>query len=294
MKVSGFTIVRNAVKYDYPVVEAISSILPVCDEVIVSIGNSEDGTEQLIRGIQSPKIKIVHSVWDDSLRIGGKLLAVETDKAKAHVSPDADWCFYIQADEVLHEDGCRAVIDAMNRYKDNARVDGLLFNYRHFYGSYEYVGDSYNWYRKEIRIVKNNLAIHSWGDAQGFRKLTANGVFEKLQVKPVDAYIHHYGWVKPPEAQQRKQESFHKMWHDDEWMKQNVVKATAFDYGNIDSLQLYTGSHPVVMQARITAKGWHFEFDTSRSRMKLKYRLRKWIERVFGISIGEYKNYRVV
>lgn len=294
MKVSGFTIVRNAVKYDYPVVEAISSILPLCDEVIVSIGNSEDGTEELIQSIQSPKIKIVYSVWDDSLREDGKLLAVETDKAKAHISSDTDWCFYIQADEVFHEDGYKPVLEAMSRYKDDAQVDGLLFNYRHFYGSYEYVGDSYNWYRKEIRVVKNNPAIHSWGDAQGFRKLNSHKDFEKLQVKPVDAYIHHYGWVKPPEAQQRKQESFHKMWHDDEWMKQHVVKASAFDYGNIDSLQRFTGKHPVVMQARIAGKNWHFEFDVSRSRMKLKYRLRRWLEENTGISIGEYKNYKQV
>ena len=103
MKISGFTIVRNAVLYDYPIVEAITSILPVVDEMIVLIGNSEDNTEELIRSIQSDKIKIHHSIWDENLKKGGVVLAIETDKAFQLISPESDWAFYIQADEVIHE-----------------------------------------------------------------------------------------------------------------------------------------------------------------------------------------------
>ena len=55
---SGFTIVRNAIKNGYPVVESIQSILPVVDEMVVAIGDGEDDTEQLIRNIGSEKIKI--------------------------------------------------------------------------------------------------------------------------------------------------------------------------------------------------------------------------------------------
>jgi hypothetical protein len=44
MKVAGFTFIRNAVKNDYPVVEAITSILSICDEFVVALGNSDDGT----------------------------------------------------------------------------------------------------------------------------------------------------------------------------------------------------------------------------------------------------------
>jgi hypothetical protein len=60
MKVSGFTFVKNAVKYGYPVVESIKSILPIVDEFIVCLGDSEDNTTELIKGINSPKIKIIH------------------------------------------------------------------------------------------------------------------------------------------------------------------------------------------------------------------------------------------
>lgn len=289
MKVSGFTIVRNAIKFDYPVAESILSALPLCDEMIVSIGNSDDDTIALIQSIQSPKIKIVHSVWDETLREGGKLLAVETNKAKEQVSPDADWCLYIQADEVLHEDYYVNLKKAMSDYLHQQSVEGFIINYRHFYGSYQYVADAYNWYRKEIRIIRNDKNISSWGDAQGFRK---NG--KKLSVKPVDAYIHHYGWVKNPKAQQRKQESFHKMWHSDKWIEQKIVKADEYDYSQIDSLQLFTGSHPSVMHKRIAEQDWQFVFDTSKSKMKWKYRIRKWLEENIGVSIGEYKNYKLI
>ena len=128
MKVSGFTIVKNAVKFDYPVVEAITSVLPLCDEFIVNIGDCEDGTVELIQNINSPKIKIIRSVWDNSLREGGKLLAVETNRAFDAVSADSHWAFYIQADEVLHEKYLDTVSAAMEANKQKIHVEGILFN----------------------------------------------------------------------------------------------------------------------------------------------------------------------
>src|SRR6478736_3802092 len=159
MKVSGFTFVKNAVKFSFPVVESITSILPLCDEFIVSVGDSEDGTLELIR-----------SVWDNSLREGGKVLAVETNKAFDAVSADSDWAFYIQADEVVHEKYHAEIKAQMQRWKDTPEVEGLLFKYLHFYGTYDYLGDSRKWYRNEIRIIRNDKAIRSYKDAQGFRK----------------------------------------------------------------------------------------------------------------------------
>src|SRR5690606_35852323 len=149
-------------------VEAISSILPLCDEVIVCVGNSTDDTLALIGSIGSPKIRILHSVWDDSLKEGGRVLAVETNKALDEVSADTTWAFYIQADEVVHEDDYPGIRAAMEQYKDDTRVEGLLFKYIHFYGGYDYVGDSRIWYKHEIRIVRNLKGLRSYKDAQGF------------------------------------------------------------------------------------------------------------------------------
>ena len=289
MKVSGFTIVRNAIKYDYPIVEAIGSILPLCDEVVVAVGKSEDETLQLIRSIGSSKIKIIETVWDDSLREGGKVLADETNKAFAATAADSDWCFYIQGDEVIHEKYLPAIQAAMLQYKDDRRVEGLLFDYTHFYGSYDFIGDSRQWYRKEIRIVRNDKAISSYRDAQGFRRNN-----EKLKVKPIAASVYHYGWVKPPAAQQAKQQSFNKLWHDDNWMKKNIPDVNEFDYSQIDSVAKFTGTHPQIMQERIDKMNWKFSFDPTKKKLSFKLKVLLFIQHTFGWKIGEYKNYKVI
>lgn len=289
MKVSGFTFIRNAIKYDYPVVEAITSILPLCDEFIVAVGNSEDNTRALIEGIGSSKIRIIDTTWDDSLREGGRVLAVETDKAFDALSTDSDWAFYIQGDEVLHEQFFEPLKEAMLRYKDQPEVEGLLFNYQHFYGSYDFVGDSRRWYRKEVRIIRNDKKIRSYRDAQGFRKND-----RPLNVKPVEATMYHYGWVKPPEAQQAKQENFNKLWHNDEWVDKNIPKTEGFDYSKIDSLAHFTGSHPKVIQHRISSQNWQFNFDPTKKRLPFKSRLLHTIESLTGWRAGEYRNYKIV
>lgn len=290
MKVTGFTIIRNAIKYDYPVVEAITSVLPVCDEFIVSVGNSDDATMELIRSIQSPKIKIMESVWDDSLREGGKLLSVETNKVFDAIDSDTTWCFYIQSDEVIHEKYHEAIRKGMQQYADKKEVEGLLFDYVHFYGNYNYVGNSRKWYRNEIRIIRNDKNIRSYKDAQGFRKTDDS----KLRVKKINASVYHYGWVKPPKAQQAKQENFHKMWHDDAWMKKNIAATEEFDYSKIDSLEEFKDTHPQVMLKRIASQNWNFKFDPSQIKLSLKDKLLQTIEKSTGWRPGEYKNYKLI
>jgi hypothetical protein len=294
MKVSGFTFVRNAVKYDYPIVESINSLLPLVDEYIVCVGNSDDDTIQLIESIPSPKIKIVHSVWDDTLREGGQVLAVETNKAKAAVSNNSDWLFYLQGDECIHEQDYKKIRDAMLAYKNNPGVDGLLFKYLHFFGSYKYIGDSRRWYRREIRIIKNNTAIKSWKDAQGFRKNA-----EKLRVKLIDAFVYHYGWVKDPHLQKAKQMDFGRFWiQEDEKIEQFQQYLNSFNNGysyenEIDSLKLFTGTHPSAMQQRVAAEDWNFEYSTSQKKFRsFKYKLMYQLEKISGIRFFEYKNYK--
>ncbi len=288
MKVSGFTFIRNAEKYDYPIVEAISSILPLCDEVVVAVGNSEDSTRALVEAL-GPKIRIVDTVWNDEMREGGRVLALETDKALAAVSPDSDWAIYIQGDECFHENDHTNIRSAMEKWKRDVQVEGLLFKYLHFYGSYDYVGSSSRWYHHEIRIIRPGKGVFSYKDAQGFRKLPS----EKLKVKKVDATVHHYGWVKPPDAMQRKQQAFHRLWHDDAWLAENVGNKDEFDYSGIDALQKFKGTHPEVMRKRIETQNWKFDFDLSIDRRSIKEKAKAFAKKVLGWEIG-YKNYRIL
>ena len=288
MIVAGFTFIRNAIKYDYPIVEAIKSILPLCDYVVVAIGDSDDRTEELITGLNEKKIRIIHTVWDESVPSGG-VLAVETNKAFDAIGDDADWCFYIQGDEVFNSEQTNIVRASMLKYKDNAQTQGLLFHYRHFYGSYDYIGTARGWYRHEIRIIKNDKKIRSYRDAQGFR---IEG--KKLRVRLIDAYIHHYGWVRNPEVQQRKQLNFNKYWRTDEWISENVPDVESFDYSQVDGLSLYIGNHPEVIQPRIQKLNWKFTFDPTRQSPFLRKRILMWIEQKTGWRIGEYRNFKKI
>jgi hypothetical protein len=288
MKVSGFTFIRNAILYDYPILESIHSILPLCNELIVAVGKSDDDTLGLIQGIDSDKIKIIETEWDLSLREGGQVLAVETNKAFAAVAKDSDWCFYIQGDEVVHEKYHDTIKKAMQQWKDDSKVEGLLFKYMHFYGSYSFIGDSRKWYRREIRVIKNNKNIQSYKDAQGFRLND-----RKLNVKEIDAYIYHYGWVKPPEQQSAKIRNFLSHWHKDEYIEKNKPQDD-FDYSTIDSLKNFEGTHPSIMQDRINRKNWDFDFDPTRKNFGLKSKLLYILEKATGLRPGEYKNYKKI
>ena len=289
MKVSGFTFVRNAVKFDYPVVEGIKSILPICNEFVVAVGNSEDDTLGLIRSIGSPKIKIIETVWDDSLREGGRVLAVETDKAFDAISPDSDWAFYIQADECFHENDLPKIKSALEKWKEDKKVEGLVFEHINLYGSYDYWADSRKWHKREVRVIRNDKNIRSWKDAMSFRK---DG--RKLNVKFVDAMIYHYGWVKSPKVQQQKRESFEKLWHDEKYI-QEKISAPEFDYSKIDSVAKFPGNHPKVMHERIAKQNWKFDFDKSKlMQVSLRLRVLDYIYRKTGVHIGEFKNYNII
>lgn len=290
MKVTGFSFIKNAVNFDYPVVEAIKSVLPICDDFIIAVGECADGTYDLINSIDQDKIRIVPTVWNEDLREGGRTFALETDKAFAHISEDSDWAFYIQGDEVIHENYLDTVYENMKRYKDDPKVDGLLFKYLHFYGSFDYVGASSNWYKNEIRVIKNDPSIYSYRDAQGFRK----GNDEKLNVKPIDAYIYHYGWVREPEAMQQKRAAFVRFYREDNPIDTAAHQADRYDYEkHVRELRLFKGEHPSIMEERIARINWKFDYDITFKKRSFKDRMKYILYRFFGIDLN-YKNYKIV
>jgi hypothetical protein len=265
--------------------------LPICDEFVVAVGKSEDETLALIQSISSDKIKILETVWDDSKRDGGATFALETNKALQAISQDVDWAFYIQGDECVHEADLPIIKASMESNLADKNVEGLLFHYRHFYGSYGHVAVSRRWYRREIRVVKMHSGIRSYKDAQGFRK---DG--QKLKVKLIPAYINHYGWVKPPEGLNNKVRNFTQFYHDDAWLAENVPSDYQFDYGNAERLFRFEGTHPAVMADRVARSNWPFYFDPVELEKKMTFRRKilQKIEDLTGYRVGEYKNYRML
>ena len=289
MKVCGFTIVKNAVRFDYPVTEAIESILPLCDRVIVAVGDSDDGTRGLVDSIGNEKIEILDTVWDPALKEGGRVLAAETNKALDAIPPEYDWCFYIQADEVVHERFYPAIRAAMQEHLDNPAIDGLVFRYRHFYGTYDYVADSRRWYRYEIRIVRNNRSIRSWNDAQGFRWQDGR----KLTAVQTGAEMYHYGWVRPPKLMKDKVEGAKAYWSaDSKHIRTMDRPGEEYLYEqNYDSLRRFEGSHPAVMRERLERLNWHPQLSATRKRLGFGYRLLYWVERRTGVRLFENRHF---
>lgn len=290
MKVCGFSFVRNGVKFDYPFEEAIRSILPICDEFVIAVGKSEDGTLERVQAID-PKIKVLETTWDESLRKGGEVFAAETNKAFQAIPPDYDWAFYIQGDEVVHEQYLPVIKKAMEDNLPDQEVEGLLFNYLHFFGSYDFIGAKYSWYRREIRIVRNRKDIFSFRDAQGFR-IVEN---RKLKVKLIDAFIYHYGWVREPKALQRKIESNIRLYQEKAEIKKDIDATSSYEYDRAtEPVIKFEGTHPTLMKERILRKNWPFNPDPGLKYASTKDKLKRIIAKWTGWYPGEYKNYRLI
>jgi hypothetical protein len=218
---------------------------------------------------------------------GGSVYAVETNKAFHLIDDSYDWAFYIQADEVVHQKYYNSILEACRQYKDDKRVEGLLFKYLHFYGTYDYVGDSRTWYNYEVRIIRNDKSIKSYKDAQGFRK---NG--QKLRVKMIDAYIYHYGWVKSPKQMQEKRKEVEKYYRRENGSQ--ILTEELFNFDDFDSIKKFEDSHPAVMQKRIQTQNWHLNLDVSKKNLSLKNRLLYWIEKQTGKRFFSFKNYSLL
>ncbi len=290
MRISGFTFVRDAVRLRDPVVPAIRSVLPIVDEMVVNVGISSDGTLDLIRSIGDPRLVVLESRWDEGLLERGRVLAEQTDLALARCSGDV--CLYVQADEALHEDDHAAVRAAMRRLHEDRALEGLLFEYLHFYGSFHTVGISRRWYRKEVRAVRNRAGVRSWRDAQGFR-LGEGEDARKLRVAPRGGRIFHYGWVRPPDAQKVKMAELERLYHGDAARRQRLSEGFAYDVG--EKVRVFRGTHPAPMREWVAREDWAFEPRPARLRRgHLREDLLDLVEAATGMRIGEYRNYRLV
>lgn len=300
MKVSAFTYVRNGIAMEYPFIESIKSVLPLIDEFIVVVGDSTDCTRQSIESIQDRKIKIVDTIWDEMMRTKGLVFAQQSNTGLDNVSKDSDWLFHIQADEVIHENDYDTIKKAMQQYLHNKTVEGFLFKFINFFGDYKHWAPSRRFHQKEIRIIRNNAHYRSYRDSQGFRRFNNPETYlqekgYKLKVIPINATVYHYSYVKNPLTQIKKQIEFGRRYNtSDEWIKEYIEKnKTGFDYTNIDFLKEYNESHPAVMQHRIKAQDWIFNYDPSKNNMRVKEKILKIVQDITGKKFFIYKNYKI-
>jgi len=299
--VSGFTMIRNGVKFDYPFLESWRSLLPWVDELVIAVGRGEDATwevaQKFAREEGNGKVVLFETDWnlsDPERKKSGLVLSEQTNLALARCKHD--WCFYLQADEVLHEADREKFLEALRRAQERPEITGLLFDYVHFYGSYDVVQVTRSAYRREVRVVRRSSGVKSVGDAQSFRL----GDGEKPPVLRANARVFHYGWVRTPEAMREKTFFMDQLYHGDPTEAQRAAgiphSGENYRYKRIWGLRPFRGEHPLVMRERIKAKGWHW--DLARSPLVYRFSdLKKVIldtlERVTGARLFEYRSYRL-
>jgi hypothetical protein len=297
MKVSGFTLLRHGTKFDYPYLESLRSLLPLVDELIVNVGIGEDDTLERLKAFAREegggKVVLFESHWpldDPEKRRGGQILSEQTNLALDRCT--GDWCVYLQADEVLHESDLPKIRQAMEKNFANSEVDGLLFRYIHFYGSFDVIRNSRSAYRREVRIIKRSSGARSVGDAQSFRLPDGS----KPRVTLIDAAIYHYGWVRPPEVMKEKTFFMDTLYHGG---KQSESGSTAtgdnYRYKKIWGLYAFRESHPKVMLPRIRAKKWSWNLKESPLEWEAqdaKKIVLDLFERATGVRLFEYRSYR--
>lgn len=238
MKVSGFTFLRNGTMLGYPYVESLKSLLMVCDEVVVAIGQSEDDTLERVRAINDPRIRIIETVWNEGMAQRGYVYAQQ--KMIAQFNCTGDWAFYLEGDEVIHENDVAQIRAVMEKHLDNPNVEAIAFDYHHFYGCPDLVAKSPAWYRQAPRIIRNT--IRSWApDGLFWVVMDKNKKGRYPRAALAGCPIYHYGHVRSAAKMQEKNRQVAKYWSH---------APKAHDYSQIDAtiLQRFEGTHPQIAQ----------------------------------------------
>ena len=285
MKVSAFTFIKNGQILGYPFIESIQSILPIVDEFVVNVGESEDETLSLIQSIPSQKIRIIKSKWNDTMQEYGYVYGQQ--KMVAQFNCTGDWAFYIEGDEVYHENDLRPIRESMEMHLDDPNVEALAFNFYHFYGNANSYLDSPGWYRSEVRIIKNSVRSYA-PDGLFWLVLDSNKKGRYPKAKVVGAYCYHYGWVRSEEQMNLKSRKVQKYWGKD---------PTNTDYSKIDQsiIKEFQGTHPKIIKSWLPKEFGLYKADINYklNKKQKKHRLMIKLEKLFGIELSK-KHYKLV
>lgn len=285
MSISGFTFIKNGEILGYPFVESIKSLLPIVDEFVINIGESEDNTLEIVKNIQDPKIRIITSKWNDKMQDRGYVYGQQ--KMIAQFNCTGDWAFYLEGDEVIHENDYEKIINTCKKYKDNQDIEAIVFDYYHFYGNANSYLCSPGWYRKAPRIIKNSIRSYA-PDGLFWLILDKNKTGRYPRAVHSNATIYHYGWVRSEEQMNLKSAKVQKYWGK---------KSKKIDYKEIDGniIKEFKGTHPKVIQSWLPKDSTIFKVNPKHilTKKERKHRLMLKIEKMFGLELSK-KHYKLV
>jgi hypothetical protein len=289
--ISGFTFIKNGLSLGYPIKESIQSIEPLCDEIIINVGfddpelKNDDGTlKYLQNNFSGPKFKYIYNYWDPEINKKGLILSQQTNLALEQCQ--GDFCQYIQGDEVIHEDDLENLKSNIEKMKNDKAIEGLVFDYLHFYANVNIVRKTRTTYRREIRLIRNGLGVQSWLDAQGFKHKDET----KLNCILASARIFHYGWCRADMVMKKKVQEMDKLFHGDN------ASTADFQYKKVWGLHNYNGSHPKLMAEWIRQNRNDIDLNSLKPEFDLKnlrLMLSDKFEQFTNVRLGEYQNYKL-
>jgi len=238
VSISGFTFIRNGVELDFCFEASIKSLLPLVDEFVIAVGKSNDDTLARVRAIGDSKIRIIETIWND--RMSDRGFVYSQQKMIAQYACVGDWAFYLEGDEVIHEDDLANIRASIESHHNNPAVEALVFDYYHFYGSRDWIAVSPAWYRRECRLIRNTIRSYA-PDGQYWLVTHQHKRPRNPQAALANAHIYHYGWVRRIEEMNKKLNQVSKYWG---------TSAATVSYGQFDTraLQRFTGTHPDIVQ----------------------------------------------
>ena len=285
MKVSAFTFIKNGQLLGYPFIQSIKSILPIVDEFIINVGLGEDSTLDEIKKINDPKIRIIQSHWNDNMKNRGFVYGQQ--KMVAQYNCTGDWAFYIEGDEIYHENDLDRIYMSMKEHLNNANVEALIFDFYHFYGNGNSYLDSPGWYRTEARIIKNSLRTYA-PDGLFWVVLDSNKNGRYPKAKHTGAKCYHYGWVRSENQMNLKSEKVQKYWGG---------SAKKIDYSKMDQsiIKKFQGTHPKIIQNWLPNDIGLFKADPSYklTNKQKKHRIMIFFENLFGLELSK-KHFKLV
>jgi len=285
MKISAFTFIKNGEILGYPFIESIKSVLPIVDEFVINVGNSEDNTLEAIKSLNEPKIRIIQSCWNDHMTNKGFVYGQQ--KMIAQYNCTGDWLFYVEGDEVYHENDLDYILQQMKIYEKDENVEALAMNFIHFYGNTSSYLDSPGWYRSETRIIKSSIRSYA-PDGLFWLVLRTNKKGRYPNAKLIEAYCYHYGWVRPEEKMNLKSKKVSKYW------KGTYKK---IDYSQMDQkiIKPFIGTHPKVIRSWISSEEKLFIADPNYkiTKKQKKHRFMLKIESLFKVELSK-KHYKKI
>jgi hypothetical protein len=208
-------------------------------------------------------------------------------KMIAQFNCSGDWAFYLESDEVLHEDDLDKIVDVMRRYKDDPKVEALAFDYLHFYGNKNTYIDSPGWYRREVRVIKNSIRTIA-PDGLFWSVLTSNRRCKYPNAVLTGAKIYHYGWIRDEKKMNLKFKKVKRYWKSE---------YKPIDYTQIDRaiLREFKGKHPKVIENWLPEAEGVFQANPNYklSRRDKKQRFKAKIENLFNLDLSK-KHFRLV